>query len=98
MTGTEKIKMTINIGGERVKLEVPFDSQNDVRDAEKKADNLYKELRIKYPSRSDANLLAMVAFTLSSDCLELFKINSEAMSLAKNCEKSISDISQVNPL
>lgn len=58
----EKVNMTINIGGEHIPLSVAFSKQNAVRDAEKAVADRYNIWRAKWPSRSDKEILAMVAY------------------------------------
>ena len=83
--------MIINIGGERLKLDVPFDGQNEVRDAESKAAALFSDIRKLFPSRSDANVMAMVAFSLAEETLKLQKSEDEALLFAQKCEKTLTD-------
>lgn len=47
MNDSDNVKMTINIGGEHIRLTVAFNSQDIVRDAEKAATQLFDEWRRK---------------------------------------------------
>ena len=78
MKASDKVKMTINIGGEHLRVEVPFENQLIVRDAEKKADDLFKVTRLRYPSRTDSNIMAMVAFSLAQDFINEENVNEQA--------------------
>lgn len=62
MKGSDKVDITINIVGELIKLNVDFDEQNSVRDAETAIKAAYEKLKKAWPNNSDKNLLAMVAF------------------------------------
>ena len=47
MSESEKVKMTINIGGEHLQLSVDFNRQDNVREAEKAASGLFETWRRK---------------------------------------------------
>jgi len=83
MNDSDKVKMTINIGGEHLQLSVAFNRQNAVRDAEKAAAELYDTWRSRWPSRSDKEILAMVAYQFASYYQELLgRIETAAMMAA----------------
>lgn len=58
----EKIDMTIRIGNEHIPLTVAFSKQEAVRETEKAVAELYNSLRAKWPSWSEAEILARVAY------------------------------------
>lgn len=62
MKGSDLVKMTINIGGELIKLDVNFDDQNKMRDTERDVKAYIDRLRKAFPDNSDRNLLAMALF------------------------------------
>lgn len=92
MNDSDNIKMTINIGGEHLQLSVPFNRQDVVRDAEKSASRLYDSWRKKWPSRSDKEILAMIAYQFASYYIELLSRYENAASLAENCNQRLSEI------
>ena len=88
MKGSDKVAMTINIGGELIKLDVKFDDQNIVRDAEREVRGYLDRLRKAFPDYSDRNLLAMAAYQFASWYLQLLKIQEEALEIARQkCKK-----------
>lgn len=91
MKVSDNVNMTINIGGERVRLDVPFSRQDNVRDAEKKANIIFNELRSRFPSRSVPNLLAMVVYSLALENTELENIGNEAFDLASFCDLKVKE-------
>lgn len=82
MKGSDIVEMTINIGGELIKLDVPFDEQNDVRDAENELKEFIDRLRKSWPTNSDRNILAMAAYQYAKWCQQLMKIQEEATDIA----------------
>lgn len=96
MTGSDKIEMTIKIGCERLSLKTTFDRQKDVRAAEKTADALFEEYRRKFPSATDAGVMARVAYRLAAKYMELSQITNEALSLAQKADKQLCDITSVS--
>lgn len=95
MTASDKIKMTINIGGERFILEVPFENQLIVRDAEKMVNTLINENRMKNPSRTADAIMARIAYSLAEKNIVLENMNAEAMALAQKCSEKISGLTVV---
>lgn len=71
MNETDKVRMTINIGGEHIQLAVPYNSQVNVRNAEKAASDLFDAWRLKWPRTSDKELLARIAYKFAASYLEL---------------------------
>ena len=88
MKGSDKVAMTLNIGGELIKLDVKFDDQNIVRDAEREVKLYLERLRKAWPDNSDRNLLAMAAYQFASWYLQLLKIQEEAIDITRlKCKK-----------
>ena len=71
MNDSEKIKMYLNIGEQRIALTVPFDRQDFVRDVESDVDGLYRKWRLAFPAKSDREILAMVAYQYAKFYAEL---------------------------
>lgn len=81
MKGSDKVEMTLNIGGEILTLETDFDNQSQVRDAELFAKQWFNKLKRSWPDSSDRKILAMTAYQLSFRCQELIKIQEKALDL-----------------
>lgn len=92
MNNTDKIVLKIKIGEERLMLNIPFDGQDDARDAEKIANDLFKRFRLKFPSATDAGILARVAYRLAANYLEAAAVNARALDLAEEAEKKIGSL------
>lgn len=97
MNDTDKIKMTINIGGEHLQLSVDFNRQDAVREAEKAASNLYNEFRVNWPSRSDKEILAMVAYRFAYHYQGLLERHQTALHLAEEIDGKIDAILRNEP-
>lgn len=82
MNDSDKVKMTINIGGEHLQLSVAFNKQDAVRDAEKAAADLYNLWRSRWTTRSDKEILAMVAYQFASYYQELLQRLENAANIA----------------
>ena len=84
MKGSDTVEMTINIGGELIKLEVKFDEQLEVRDAERDIKNLMEGMRKASPDSyiSDKKLLAMAVYQYASWYNQLIKIQQQTIDLA----------------
>lgn len=92
MTDSDNIKMTINIGGEHLKLTVPFSRQDAVRDAEKAVSQLFEAWRAKWPSRSDKEILAMVAYQFASFYQELLARQEAAAAIVGECSELLDSL------
>lgn len=90
MKNSDKVKMTLNIGGEHIPLTVPFDQQDAIRDAEKAVSQIYTHWRLKWPSRSEKEVMAMVAFQFASNYQELLTKQEDAAELASHCKDRLS--------
>ena len=92
MNDSENVKMTINIGGEHIQLSVPFNRQDAVRDAEKASAQLFDNWRKKWPSRSDKEILAMVAYQFAYYYHEMLSRYEDASGIAEKCNDKISEM------
>lgn len=92
MSSTEKIKMTLHIGGTQIVVAVPFENQEMVRQVEKSVDNLYKTWRHDFPTRTDREVLAMVAYQFASYYTELQARYAEAGKKAEQCLLAIEQL------
>lgn len=89
MKNTDNVKMTINIGGEHLQLSVPFNRQDAVRDAEKAVAQLFDNWRLKWPARSDKEILAMIAYQFASFYQELLERHQKASEIAEDCNRRL---------
>ena len=92
MNDTDKVKMILNIGGEHLTLSVDFNRQDAVRDAEKIASDKFKEFKLRFPSRDDREILAMVAYQIAYFYQDLFKRHKEATDLAEQIDQRLDEI------
>ena len=89
MKGSDFVEMSINIGGEPIKLNVKFDEQLEVRDAEREVKLYIEKKRKSRPEASDLELLAMAAFQFALWNQQLQKIQENALELVKQKIKQI---------
>ena len=92
MNDSDNVKMTINIGGEHIQLSVPFNRQDAVRDAEKAVAQLFDNWRKKWPSRSDKEIMAMIAYQFASFYQELLERHEKAAEIAMECDTRLASI------
>lgn len=85
MNDSEKIKMYLNIGEQRIALTAPFDRQDFVRDVESDVDGLYRKWRLAFPAKSDREILAMVAYQYAKFYAELKERYDKAAEMARLC-------------
>lgn len=95
-TGSDKIEMNINIGGELIKLKVDFDEQNAVRDAEREVKNFIELLKKNWPQKSDRNILAMAAYQYAKGYMMLMKSRLSAIEMAEAKTREISKVFSVS--
>ena len=87
MKGSDFVAITINIGGELLKLDVKFDDQNLVRDTERDIKAFIERKRKADPDMSDRQILAMAAYQFASWYHQLLKIQNDAIEIANlNCQ------------
>lgn len=82
MKGSDLIEMTINLGGELIKLEVKFDDQNKVRDTEREVNLYIDNLRKSWQDFSDRKLIAMAAYRFAYLYHQLTLVQEQANELA----------------
>ena len=83
MKGSDKVEMTLNIGGEIIKLlDVEFDDQDNVRNAERAVKQYIQRRRANTPDLTDRELLALAAYEFAKSYHHLLKIQEEAIELA----------------
>ena len=92
MTESDKVKMTINIGGEILRLTVPFKLQDLVRDAEQDVNKFYTEWRRKYPTSTPGEVLAMVAYQFAYSYHELNGVIKEASQITAKSDDLLSQL------
>lgn len=89
MSTPDPIKMTLNIGGQRISLNVPFSRQEFARDVEQSVDSLYTKWRRAFPQKTDREVLTMVAYQFASHYSELKELYGEAAEKAEKCLRLI---------
>lgn len=70
-TKQDNVKIEINIAGEFIKLAVPIEKQESVRDCESAINSLFSEWRRKFPKKSNSEIMAMIAYQYASYYQEL---------------------------
>ena len=81
MKGSDKVRMTINICGELIQLDVPIDDQYKVREAERAVKQYVDHLKKAWPDNSDRNILAMTAYQFAKSYHQLMTIQQEAIEI-----------------
>lgn len=89
MNDSDNIKMYLNIGGQRISLNVPFDRQDFVRDVELDVDGLYRKWRLAFPAKPDREILAMVAYQYASFYAEQKDRYDKAADRVRECLRDI---------
>lgn len=96
MTESDKVKMTIRIGGEFIDLDLDFNRQEAARNAENEVAKLFDAWRLKYPARTDTKILAMVAYQFASHYLDLYHKVETAVAAATAIDRKIANIIDEN--
>ncbi|MCH5240821.1 MAG: cell division protein ZapA [Muribaculaceae bacterium] len=94
MKGADNVRMNINIGGELLQLDVKFDDQTEVRNAEREIKLYIERLRNTWNDASDRKLLAMAAFQFASWYIKLSNIQKNAIEMINLKSKQIEDSEQ----
>lgn len=94
MEDSEKVNMVINIGTQPVKLEIPFERQEFVRDVEDEIRVLFSKWRRSYPTRDERELLAMMVYQYASYYSDLKTLQNKALMLANDC---LADMDNMDP-
>lgn len=82
MKGSDKLEMTVEIGGESIKLgDIDFNDQINVRDTERSIKVFINQLKKKWPDKSEKNLLAMTAYQYARWYHQLLQIHNEAIEI-----------------
>ena len=89
MADREKVKMYINIAGEKIRLTVDYDEQDAVREAESQVVRLYDEWRQMFPKKSVSELLAMIAYQFAMYYMALRHRQDDVVASLKDFEKNI---------
>lgn len=85
----DNIEMTLNIGGEYIKIKAAFDDQLRVRDAEREVKLYCEKLKNNWPNLSDRNILAMAAFQFARWYRQLLEVQQDAIDIATQKCKDI---------
>lgn len=91
MKGSELIKMTVNLAGEPLIIDVDFNQQNEVRDAERLVKQYIDKWKKEWPDFSDRKMIAMAAFQFAQWYVRLNKIQTQTIELAKSKCSEIDD-------
>ncbi|MBQ1268632.1 MAG: cell division protein ZapA [Muribaculaceae bacterium] len=89
MADREKVKMYINIAGERIRLTVDYDEQDAVREAESQVVRLFDEWRQMFPKKTVPELLAMIAYQFAMYYMALRHRQDDMIAQLKDFEKNI---------
>lgn len=89
MADREKVKMYINIAGERIRLTVDYDEQDAVREAESQVVRLFDEWRQMFPKKTVPELLAMIAYQFAMYYMALRHRQDDMFAQLKDFEKNI---------
>lgn len=89
MADREKVKMYINIAGERIRLTVDYDEQDAVREAESQVVRLFDEWRQMFPKKTVPELLAMIAYQFAMYYMALRHRQDDMLAQLKDFEKNI---------
>ena len=93
MKGSDIVKMTIDIGGELITLDVKFDDQNNVRDTERAIKISIERLKKAWPDNSDRNILAMTAYQFAKSYHQMLKTQEEVIEIANKKIQQIDNLS-----
>ena len=85
MKDQEKINIEIDLGGDPIKLTVPFKDQDLTRDIEEEINTLFNQWRRSFPKQSEKGLLAMMLYRYASYYKGLTMKYQEAARLAEEC-------------
>lgn len=91
MDRSEKIKMYLNIGDQRITLTVPYERQEFVRATERGVDALYRKWRKSFPAKTDSEILAMVAYQYAAFYGELNERQALAAAIVQDCLSLLGD-------
>ena len=89
MADREKVKMYINIAGERIRLTVDYDEQDGVREAESQVVRLFDEWRQMFPKKTVPEFFAMIAYQFAMYYMALRHRQDDMLAQLKDFEKNI---------
>lgn len=87
-----KVKMRVKIGSFSVPLNVEFDEQDHVREAERLVASLYDNWRRMFANKSEPELLAMMTYQYASHYLKLQEDREKIGAELLDFEKEVDDI------
>ncbi len=88
----DKIRMQIEIAGQKIGITVGFDEQDAVREAESSVEELYRDWKKKFPRKSVTELLAMIAYQYASYYLTLRHRQADVVSQLSEIESEIDEV------
>ncbi|MCH5231426.1 MAG: hypothetical protein J1F43_06485 [Muribaculaceae bacterium] len=83
MKGADNIKMTLHIGNELIQVDVDFDDQYKVREAERDVKLFCDKLRKSWPDSADSHILAMAAYQFARWYRQLLEEQNQAIDMAR---------------
>ena len=93
MDNTEqKIELEINIGDQPLSLMVTPERRKKVQELETELNNLYKTWRLRFPRKTETELIAMIAYQYASYYQELTERYREAQKIAAQIEADLPDV------
>lgn len=85
MKDHEKINIDINIGGEPIRLTVPFEKQDFTRDVETEVNSLFTTWRRRFPNKTEKGIMAMMLYQYASYYKELTEKYQAGILKAEEC-------------
>ena len=92
MNDSDKVKLILNIGDQRLSINVPFERQDFARDVEQSIDMLYRQWRKSFPQKTDHEILAMVTYQFASHYSEIRRAYDTAREKVAECLEQTDDI------
>lgn len=80
------------MAGEIITLSVGFDEQDFVRDTERQISELFETWRKRFPSKSVAELMAMMTYQYASYYMAVSKRHAEALDMLAECDGRLEKI------
>ncbi|MDE5842948.1 MAG: cell division protein ZapA [Muribaculaceae bacterium] len=91
-TTRDNVTIEIIIAGEPIKLLVPFDQQDKVRECERQVNALYSDWRARFPRKTPFELLAMIAYQYASYYQEMTERYDRITESLRLTSESLDDI------
>lgn len=91
MHDSDKVKIYIQIAGQRIPLTVSPDRQNAIRRAEREVNDLVADWRTRFPAKTDMEILAMVAYQFASYYGDLLERMEAARDLALQIDDRLAE-------